>query len=351
MSLATFVRPLAAALCSLVLLPGVLLAQPARYDSFYVFGDSLADTGNVWLTTRALRQQPALPPSESPNLTYFQGRFTNGPVAFEYLWHALSGRAPGTSGALVPYIAAPALGPKGAVNFAFGGTGTPTLDQTPGGLYAPGLKGQVELFALGLRGRKPSKKALYAVVTGANDYSPTPFNTPMAPPEVVDNITSSVRRLYSLGARDILLLSLPDIGLTPQALAAGTSPQGSQVTALHNQLLGAAVAQLRQQYPALKLRYVDANVVFAALRARIAEEAGQPLAWAFPALDALLPVPSGVPPTSACLFLAPTTCPDVPGVSADGAFPRPALLFWDVVHPTTDAHQALAAFLYEELAR
>jgi phospholipase/lecithinase/hemolysin len=55
-------------------------------------------------------------------------------------------------------------------------------------------------------------------------------------------------------------------------------------------------------------------------------------------------------PTSACLFVQPSTCPDVPGVLADGTFPRPALLFWDVVHPTTDAHQALAAYIYEQLA-
>lgn len=351
MSLATFARPLAAALLALVLAPAALFAQAGRYDSFYVFGDSLADTGNVWLTTRALRQQPALPPSESPNLTYFQGRFTNGPVAFEYLWHALSGHAPGTAGALVPYIASPVLGPKGAVNFAFGGTGTPILDQTPGGLYAPGLRGQVELFALGLRGRKPSKKALYAIVTGANDYSPTPYNTPIAPAEVVENISTAVRRLYSIGARDILLLSLPDIGLTPQAIAAGTSAIGSQLTAEHNARLSEAVVQLQQRYGALKLRLVDANQVFASLRERIVTETGQPLAWAFPALDALVPVPPTAPPTSACLFLTPTTCPDVPGVLADGTFPRPALLFWDVVHPTTDAHQALAVVLFEQLAR
>jgi phospholipase/lecithinase/hemolysin len=357
MSLAMFARPLAVVLLTLVLAPASLFAQAGRYDSFYVFGDSLADTGNVWLTTKVLRQDPAVPPSESPNLTYFQGRFSNGPVAFEYLWHALSGRAPGTPGALVPYIASPVLAPKGAVNFAFGGTGTPLLDQTPGGLYAPGLRGQVELFGLGLRGRKPSNKALYAIVTGANDYTPTDFNTPLTPPEVVSHIRNAIRRLYTLGARDIVVLSLPDIGLTPQALAQGTSETGSAITAMHNQLLGDAVVQLRRAHPSLRLRLIDTNVVFTRLREGILAQAppNQPLAWALPALDTLLP-PFVVPetgvqlPMSACLFVRPAACSDVPGVSPDGTFPRPALLFWDVVHPTTDAHQALAAYIYEQLA-
>ena len=374
MTLARYLRPLAAALSLVSLLAGPAAAQDVpvdltgKYDSFYVFGDSLADTGNVWLTSKVLIAAkkltgPAPPPSESPNLTYFNGRFSNGPVAFEYLWQALSGAAPGTPGALKPYIAAPLLAPTGAVNFAFGGTGTPALDQTPGGLWAPGLRGQVELFALGLKGRKPSSKALYAVVTGANDYRADAYNVPLAPKTVVANISASIERLYALGARDVMLLTLPDLGklpyLTPEQAASGTA-----TSADHNARLAQAVKKLAEKFPTLNLRLVDVNVVFSSLRDALEQQPPPvplpfPL-WALPAMDVLLPplpipVAPGDPPlpASTCLFIAPALCTDVPPAVRlpDGTFATPfPLLFWDVVHPTTAAHQALSQYLYGVLA-
>ena len=153
----TFARPvqlLAAALLfvCLCLFPSRVAAQNATmtFDAFFALGDSLTDTGNVWLTSRLLNIQPAPPPSVPPHRTYSDGRFSNGPLAFEYLWQRLSGAAPGSSRALKPYVAWPFVGPTSAANFAFGGTGTPLLDQTPGGLVAPGLKGQEELFRLAM---------------------------------------------------------------------------------------------------------------------------------------------------------------------------------------------------------
>ena len=388
MTLARIVRPLAAALLVLSLLPSTSSAQAGRYDSFYVFGDSLADIGNVWLTSKALRVNPAPPPSESPNLTYFNGRFSNGPVAFEYLWQQLSGRAPGTSGALVPYMAAPLVKSPGAVNFAFGGTGTPVLDQTPGGLYAPGLLGQVELFRLSLQGKKPSKKALYAIVTGANDYRDDAFNEPMDPREVTANIGKAVERLYAIGARDILVLTLPNLGCLPYvppyinaemqpeseciAPAPPTVPgaplRPSQLTAVHNAALVGTLNQLKAsgRLSGATVRVVDVNRVFDGLRTAIGDApqgpVGVPL-WSLPALDIylpLLPVPptaAGPVPGSACLFVTPALCTDVPAFSLgpnaviDPALPGFELLFWDVVHPTTFAHRQLATALYAALAQ
>jgi phospholipase/lecithinase/hemolysin len=145
-------------------------ARDDRYESFFVFGDSLADNGNDFLVTYLMAAQPAIPPSVSPHRTYFDGRFSNGYVAFEYLWQMLGGGAPGTPDGLKPFLSSPLARPEGAVDFAFGGTGTPYLDRTPGGLFVPGLRGQVELFGAALRGKKAPRRALYAIVTGANDY-------------------------------------------------------------------------------------------------------------------------------------------------------------------------------------
>ena len=66
---------------------------PPKYDNLYVFGDSLSDTGNDIILTKAQRISPAIPPSESPHRTYYKGRFSNGPVAVEYLWQSMQGEA------------------------------------------------------------------------------------------------------------------------------------------------------------------------------------------------------------------------------------------------------------------
>jgi len=322
-------------LCALVCLlafAGTAAAQVPHYDSFYTFGDSLADTGNIFAGTTFLRFDPPVPPSEHPHQTYFHGRFSNGPVAFEYLWELLSGNPPGSPGGLKPFTTAPILGRTGAVDFSFGGTGTPFLDQTPGGFFAPGLKGQIELFRAGLRGRRPSRHALYAIVTGANDYRDDPFNVPMSPVEVVANIADGIRTLYTLGARDIMVLGLPDLGALP-----GGTPEGSALTALHNQLLANALSALAV-LPGIRLIPVDINGAFVLLPPAMDKTT--------PALDVFYP-PVLFPPgfmMSLCLFINPATCLDVPTFDTGSQF-----LFWDAVHPTTAAHRVLAKHLFNSL--
>ena len=120
-------------LCALLLALSTSTSAQQRFDSFYVFGDSLADNGNDFILGKASGANPPAPPSVSPHKTYFNRHFSNGPVEFEYLWQRLTGAAPGTRNSLRPFLEFPVLGPTGAVDFAFGGTGTPFLDQTPGG--------------------------------------------------------------------------------------------------------------------------------------------------------------------------------------------------------------------------
>ena len=54
----------------------------------------------------------------------------------------------------------------------------------------------------------PSPHALYAIVTGANEYG---GEAPAEPQEVVDGIVAGIRGLYGLGARNILVSELPDV--------------------------------------------------------------------------------------------------------------------------------------------
>ena len=80
----------AACLCACtVAVPAAWAGATTNYQAMYVFGDSLSDTGNDFISTTAQRLVPAIPPSVSPYATYWQGRFSNGPVAVEYLWRLL----------------------------------------------------------------------------------------------------------------------------------------------------------------------------------------------------------------------------------------------------------------------
>jgi phospholipase/lecithinase/hemolysin len=324
-----------AALLIVCALPSIASAQIPHFDSLYVFGDSLADNGNVLIQSKALGVDPPVPPSTSPHRTYFKGRFSNGYIEFEYLWQRLTGKPLDGNEALKPFLASPAiLKGTGAIDFAYGGTGTAYLDQTPGGMWAPGLKGQIELFRLALHGKKPSDRALYAIATGANDYRLDPYNVPMDPAQVVRNIEDGIIALYRLGARDVMVLDLPDLGLIP---ANGGDPNASDVSTLHNALLDAGMADLQARFPKLHIIYVK----FAPLFQEILESGL--LEPQIPALEVLGPQPG----MSACLFVEPASCLDVDPRLFNMNL---GFLFWDVVHPTTEAHHYLADYLYEELA-
>ena len=63
MNLAKTLTPLLAATMVVSVLAAPVAAQPGTYDQFFTFGDSLADSGNVWLTSKLLGVAPAPPPS------------------------------------------------------------------------------------------------------------------------------------------------------------------------------------------------------------------------------------------------------------------------------------------------
>ena len=331
MALASHLRSLTL-LFFLCALPVRASAQVPDFAALYVFGDSLVDSGNVLLLTKALGIAPAIPPSETPNQTYFGGRFSNGPVAAEYLWERLSGHAPGSPLGMKAFLSTPFTIEPGGLNFAHGGTGTPLLDQTPGGFWAPGLKGQITLFGRALRGKKPSR-ALYVIATGPNDYRADPFNTPMDPEDVVENIVEGIVSLYRLGARDVMVLDMPDLGLIPAN--SGDPAPPTALTLEHNRILARELGRLQERYPKLHLIPVRLEPLFLTLIGRLEAKA--------PALAVL-----GPEGAVACLFVNPAQCPDVPGFLFNNV--NLGFLFWDIVHPTTEVHKSLAEYLYEQLA-
>ena len=298
-------------------------AQAPEIDAFFGFGDSLSDTGNLWLLTKAVGQDPAVPPSVRPHMTYFNRRFSNGPVAFEYLWNLIASKA---GGEVEPFLSTGRVPQKGAVSFAFGASGTGFIEQIPGPLLVPGLNGQVELFRAGLRGRKVPPRALYAIFSGANDYLSASAAAPPDLSVVVGNIVNAIQKLYALGARDVMVLNLPNLGLIP-LVPDGLKPTLTGLTVLHNRMLAEALTGLAASLPDLRLIPVD---VFT-FSNNLAADAD---------LNPALPFP-----LSHCLFGGnPASCTNAGTFDVD-----PKFFFWDAEHPTTATHAALGAFLYSTL--
>ena len=138
-----------------------------------------------------------------------------------------------------------------------------------------------------------------------------------------------------------MVLNLPDLGLLP---ANSSDPEtASQLSTVHNALLAEAMNALAARLSKLHLIQIDLNDVFNYLPAGMNRT--------IPALEYLFPpgsLPSPPYPVdfhmSACLFIDPVTCADVPTFDVGQAF-----LFWDIVHPTTAAHQVLGDYLYRSL--
>jgi len=331
-------RSISVLFCAAVILFTLPLsaARKGENSAFYVFGDSLVDIGNDFIATQQFGFDPALPPSLSPHRTYFEGRFSNGPVEFEYLWQILEHRKPGKKKALIPYLSNPCENNDeigSAVDFGFGGSGT-GLSSLTHGVAVPGLLGQVALFACALQGQAPPDDALYAIWSASNDYfnylSPAPLDPILTPTQVVDNIAQAIQGLYGLGARRIVVLNQPALGKVPLVLGTPASALLTALSQQHNAALGAALTQLSSTLPGLELVPVNVNVALGHVPASANATT--------PALDALFPPPGpGEVPMSRCLLLNAAACRNVPTFDVDLQY-----VFWDVQHPTTEVHRLIA---------
>lgn len=292
-------------------------------DAMYVFGDSLSDNGNDLILTKLIGINPAIPPSESPHRTYFQGRFSNGPVAVEYLWRLIK---QDPSARIKPSLTFSLPGQNGAISYAFGGATSGVSATTPGGFLVPGLLSQVEAFRFGLFGKKPPTRSLFAVWIGANDYA---HQVPSTPEVVVSNIKLAIQRLYQIGGRQFVVLNLPNLGLTPIAQAQGLGEALGALSQFHNALLAQATSELSASLRGIRITSID---VFTLEQNVFGSTFGS-----VPALGLL------APGSETCLLLNPASCPDVPLTLTAPFF------YWDVEHPTTYIHGILGQAMYDAL--
>lgn len=281
---------------------------PSPVTDLYAFGDSLVDTGNLFALTFGI---------EPPSPLYFDGRFSNGPVWVETLGPLL--------GLEVDFETTITLDPL-ANNQAVAGALTDTRNANElllPSLAGTGILGQVASFAAA--GGDIARNDLVVVWGGANNYIFDPFADPH---QVVEDLAQAVEQLADLGARRFVLPNLPDLGGTP--LGTFSSPaERAFLTAqslAHNEALAAAAADLRDDED-LAIIVLDIESAFETLL-----EAGT--VFANVTVPCLIQQPNG---SRVDTGVCPPFGPSLDAGALGGT------LFWDLIHPSTNAH-ALIAF-------
>jgi phospholipase/lecithinase/hemolysin len=288
------------AVASLLILP--LSSFANSITQLVVFGDSLSDTGNLYIATGGA--DPAAP-------GYSGGLFTDGPGSVPSTSTPVGVWVQQLAGMLGVASPAPVLAGGGGTDYAFGGalTGFDPSYPSSGGL--PYVGNQVNLY---LANNKSgiSSTALYAFWAGANDI----FNG-VSPQTAVSNLTASINTLYGDGARDFLWLNMPPLGDTPDGLALGSSESAALnlLSESFNADWTAAINSLDSHDPGIDV--VGVNV--------------------YGLVESMLSNPSAYGFTNV----------DTP---AQGLSVNPnTYLFWDGVHPTTEGHFWVASLADHDL--
>jgi phospholipase/lecithinase/hemolysin len=204
---------------------GVMGAATAAkaYDAEYVFGDSLSDNGNA-----AEFQGEAYPYPPS-----YHDAYTNGPVAVALLAKSLGLPALEPSLWANGFMDVHNIFGQGFVpgtNYAFAGA-TASDD----GTIVPGanLPDQVKAYTT-LVSSVADPSALYVVMIGGNDVILTALaglSQPAADAVLMGSVKSEVDQIKTLvkdGAKNFLVVNVPDVGLIP--LVSGNSTESEAAT-------------------------------------------------------------------------------------------------------------------------
>lgn len=253
------------------------------------FGDSLSDVGNDAIGSGGA--VPGMP-------DYADGRFSNGPIWLDYLARDLGLPAP------QPFLAG-----TGGMNFAFGGAETGDGYSTFEGSSIPNIGTQIAMY---LTDNTPTATELFTIWGGANDAI---FGTSPNPYASVANIGQEITTLADAGAKQFLVPNLPPLNETPLAIAQGAVAAQALATFTQdfNQALAAEVNTLSNTL-GVSIVLLDVNSLFSSVIAN-------PSAYGFTDV------------------MDPALNPASPDFAAGNGY-----LFWDDLHPTTQAGEILGNF-------
>jgi phospholipase/lecithinase/hemolysin len=263
-------------LALIALLSPLAVASPiGSVNQLVVFGDSLSDNGNAAIVAAQLNIP--FPP------------LSNGPLWIDQLAGKLSVPDP-----------QPFLANTGGTNYAVA-----TAQTGSNGLS--GVSDQLIAFGAAHPGGAPAD-ALYTLWAGANDI----FNGGN-PVSAADNIFNNIQSLAAGGGKYFLWLNLPDLGLTPRAIAAGQTIPANLASGAFNAEWAVDLGKLQAQ---------GINVVGVNVEALFTQIITNPGAFGFSNVTS-------------------------PGEGQ----PNPnSFLFWDDEHPTTAGHALVADLAFADLS-
>jgi phospholipase/lecithinase/hemolysin len=309
-------------------------ALPA-YSAIYAFGDSLSDAGNISITTTAAgATQPVSPPYLKQQYGPIAANvFSNGPTWVQDLSIALG------LGTLAPSLAA-------GTDFAYGRAETGSTPSNASDLTTQAISLPAQLKQFQARVPNPSANALYTLSIGSNDLLGILANPGLTADQQATDVNASVaneigfvRQLIAGGAKNLVVMNVPDLGKSPdvtQGLANGSNTpsaalvaEASQLSSQYDTALGSQLANLATTSGA-RIQVVDSYGL-------IDNAVANPAAYGLSNVTA--PVWSGNYTSAASGTLA-ATAPAT----------QDQYLFWDHLHPTETGHQALAGAAEELLS-
>lgn len=315
------------------------------YTAVYVFGDSLVDSGNAlklaeWYGGLPFTDLPEGAPTADDG--YFKGRFSNGYTFADLVANKAIGLV---TKPVFPYefedpwlgieIAPLAPDPNGNnLNFAYGGAHIIQGDEV-----VPDLDGQTDAFRNAVDG-DANPNALYLITTGGNDIrdlaqtgsNPVPqAEAYEALDAAADKLLHELVQLVEIGARNIVITGIPDVGLIPRY-----DRDGNDVLDPTEQMRSAAATDYSIYLDTLirtevvpALQALGANVTYVPLM-DYQDASGNTVTGA---LSANLP-------TIAALHGLTT------GELTQNLLQYQDLLFFDEVHPNAQANALLGAYMW-----
>lgn len=278
-------------------------AQNRTFTNQYSFGDSLTDNGNDLAASGGTVN--AAPP-------YFGGRWSNGPTYAELLGNTLA------VGAAAP------VSVKSSMDFGYGGaTAVPGISAVP----FPAIAAQIQQFQS--HNVAVQRTDLFTLWIGANDIlntaglpataaNPSAMNT--AGIAAAQTAAGAVQSLIGLGAKNIVVFNMPDIGSTPAGISSGGAPLLTAGSLAFNAEFNARLAPIATAATDVNLVRIDAAAIFA----RVMVD--------YKALG----------------FTNATSGLILPASAGGGGDPN-GYVFWDGLHPTARTHALLAHIVTEAL--
>ncbi|XP_042509636.1 GDSL esterase/lipase EXL3-like [Macadamia integrifolia] len=339
--------------CLLFQINQALIIQPKNNftaPALFSFGDSLLDTGNNNNLRTVVKCN--FPPYGKDFLGGIPtGRFCNGKIFSDFYVEALGIKE------FLPAFLDPALGPQDlltGVSFASSSAGfdpitnniTSVLSLADQLKMFKEYKEKLQMIAGEERTWTIISESLYFLSAGSNDFFITYFPTTFRKfnfdvssyADFILRLASTfLQELYNLGARRIVVQSIPPIGCLPTIRTTvggkerNCAKKYNQAALVYNSKLASLIDSLLKKLPESKIVYVD---IYKPLLDIIQD----PNTFGFDEVKNGCCGTGTFEVAVLCNPLVPVTCPD-----------DSKNLFWDSFHPTENGYRVLSAMVLKQL--